>query len=200
MTSSEELAVTDQPPNAFVATTSNLVLSTAFSVLLTGFGALMASAVLGRGELIGLGFVVIAVLGAYGSVRWVNRLLNRQPAISIDDDGIVDRTSLGPPVRIRWTDIDSVSADESTLRLRLVPEAEVKMPLARRLMGWLFHRKEFVIPTRFLDTPPAAVEAVICGRHELLQLSEFKRTQAALSSGADQQHAADAPDVIAVEK
>lgn len=158
---------------------ASLLIALAFtllSVFLTILGPSGNSALesaLGR-----LLFGAISVWGGSISIRWLLRLRNRQPRLTITSEGIVDRTSLGSPVRIPWEEIKSMEeTSKGTLEIEVKDPKILGLSLQRRFLARFLRRNpraDVVIPVRLLSVPTMDIVNRAIGIHEARLLNEVR--------------------------
>lgn len=163
------------------------------SLGLGAFCSYAAFALLSRGDAIGYGFVGVALLAAWSTVKWLRRWRRRQPAISLTEQGIVDGTGMGRPTLIPWPSIESMVYEGKSLRIRLFDDGSVRVPVAMRMLATAARRshREYLLPTALLDTPGEVIAAVAGDWHESLLLEEV-RAERGLVEGASDGGAVDA--------
>ena len=157
------------------------------AVVLGGFSGFMGYAFLSRGAVGGLWFAGLAVLMGGWAVSRIRQYRENRPAISVTEDGILDRTFVGSPVFIPWRDIRSVSGHAYGTRLELREESDVRISGFRRFIDRFFRGpgKGHALPTGGLKTHHADVDRFLREWHESLQLQGVKEGAASLTPGSE---------------
>jgi len=146
---------------------------------------LMVSGHLGDSSLeVALGRVLFGTLSVWAgsiSVRWLLRLRNREPRLALTSEGIMDRISLGRPIRIPWEEIKSIEGTSNgTLEIEVEDTSRLGLTLQRRFLAKFLRRSRrahVVIPVRLLSVPAPEIIDRAMEFHEARLLHEVRGSE-----------------------
>lgn len=174
----------------FVSAALNLLFAAALLVLLgSDLDVFGAQLVLVRLMLAGGAGVM-----TWSGVRWLTRAWDARPRISIDSDGIVDRTGLGPEIVIPWNSILSLSATPSGLEVTVRDRSGIRLSLHRRFLTRILRHSrdsDLIIPLAGLELPKDAIAGLALARHDAYLIGALRTERQQLEGSPSDDGAAD---------
>lgn len=144
--------------------------------VLGGLTTFMGWITVARGDYLGGVFLALALVLAGISVGWLRRLWRDEPDLALSEEGIVDRSHIGPPIVIPWSAIRAVREEAGVTVAVLDDDHTVAIPRHRRVVQRLLRRSraEHLLPTAGMDVPAPEISRRIRDHHERLLLDEVR--------------------------